>query len=185
MPPDWKLAQVFCVHNNDINKPSTMRQWWCTWLENICVVSAFFQISICFPCQHALISGIARNSFWVGKNFYCTILQCCILTAWRHGLKLVHKITFSDWFWEGIYTDIPPVATALALFDLFLCRWKYCTQKQLLTSQSASAAAMRRWQCFFSTCTNTLKHRHERMHNWGRPFTRTGINAFHRKTAQR
>jgi len=36
------------------------------------------------------------------------ILQSYILAAWRHRLQLVHKIIFRDWFWEGIYTDIPP-----------------------------------------------------------------------------
>ena len=42
------------------------------------------------------------------------ILQSYILAAWRHRPQLVHKINFRDWFWEGIYTDIPPVATPLA-----------------------------------------------------------------------
>ena len=52
--------------------------------------------------------GVARNSFWAGTIFYCTILQSYILAAWRRRLQLVHKIIFRDWFWEGIYTDIPP-----------------------------------------------------------------------------
>ena len=35
-------------------------------------------------------------------------MQSYILAVWRHRLQLVHKIIFRDWFWEGIYTDIPP-----------------------------------------------------------------------------
>jgi len=53
--------------------------------------------------------GVARNSFWVGIIFLLhdtTVLY--ILAAWRHRLQLVHKIISRDWFWEGIYTDIPP-----------------------------------------------------------------------------
>jgi len=52
--------------------------------------------------------GVVRHSFWVGIIFYYTILQSYILAAWQHRLQLVHKIIFRDWFWEGIYTDIPP-----------------------------------------------------------------------------
>jgi len=57
--------------------------------------------------------GVARNSFWVGIPFYCTILQSYILAAWWHRLQLVHKIIFRDWFWEGMYTDIPHIAMPL------------------------------------------------------------------------
>ena len=66
-----------------------------------------------------LTRAVARNSFWVGIIFYCTILQSYVLAAWRHRLQLVHKIIFRDWFWEGIYTDIPPVATPLMLTCTF------------------------------------------------------------------
>ena len=61
----------------------------------------------------SVVEGVARNLFWVGINFYCTILQSDIQAAWRHRLQLVHNIIFRDWFWEGIYTDKPPVATPL------------------------------------------------------------------------
>ena len=73
-------------------------------------------------CGHARLCvyvsvcrGVARNSFWVGIICHCTILQSYIPAAWRHRLQLVHKIIFRDWFWEGIYTDIPPVATPLSV----------------------------------------------------------------------
>jgi len=45
---------------------------------------------------------------WRGRWYYCAIRQSNILPAWRHPLQLVHKIIFRDWFWEGIYADIPP-----------------------------------------------------------------------------
>ena len=52
--------------------------------------------------------GIARNSFWVGIIFFTARHYSRIyIAAWRHRLQLVHKIIFRDWFWEGIYTDIP------------------------------------------------------------------------------
>jgi len=67
------------------------------------------------PCWLSPIhfQGRSQKSFWVGIMFYCTILQSHILAAWRRRLQLVHKIIFRDWFWEGINTDIPPVATPL------------------------------------------------------------------------
>jgi len=49
-------------------------------------------------------------------NFYCTILQSYILAAWRHRLQLLHKIIFRDWFWESIYTNIPPITMPLVLW---------------------------------------------------------------------
>jgi len=74
----------------------------------------------CLNCRQLTF---CRNSEWHqgrsqkfilgGYNFYCTILQSYILAAWRHRLQLMDKIIFRDWFWEGIYTDIPPVATPL------------------------------------------------------------------------
>ena len=52
--------------------------------------------------------GRSQKFILGGYNFYCIILQSYILAAWRHRLQFVHKIISRDWFWEGMYTDIPP-----------------------------------------------------------------------------
>jgi len=75
-------------------------------LQNMILRDQFFGRP--FVKRFALCRGVARNSFWVGIIFYCTMLQSYILAAWRHRLQLVHKIILRDWFWEGIYIPIYP-----------------------------------------------------------------------------
>jgi len=81
------LTPVFVGHYSHFKTPRCVLTARCTWNAN---------------------RGVARNLVWGGINFYCTILQSDILAAWRHRLQLMHNIIFRDWFWEGIYTDIPP-----------------------------------------------------------------------------
>jgi len=59
------------------------------------------------------VQGRSQKFILGGYNSFTPRYTSPILAAWRHRLQLVHKIIFRDWFWEGVYTDIPPVATPL------------------------------------------------------------------------
>ena len=59
------------------------------------------------------VRGVARNLFWGGINFYCTILQSDILAAWRHRMQLVHKHNFQGLILGGYIYRYTPVATPL------------------------------------------------------------------------
>jgi len=73
------------------------------------------------------VQGRSQKFILGGYNFLLhdtTVLY--ILAAWRHRLQLVHKIISRDWFWEGIYTDIPPPRRyapdwVYILQNLYLC----------------------------------------------------------------
>jgi len=68
--------------------------------------------------------GVVRNFFLGGGiNFYCTILQSYILTS-SAAISAQNNFQGVIFFWEGIYTDIPPVATALSV-TLFIVKCYY------------------------------------------------------------
>jgi len=79
----------------------------------------------------ALSQGRSQKFILGGYNFLLhdtTVLYT--IAAWRHRLQLVHKIILRDWFWEGMYTDIPPSLRApeLSMFKSCLvdsapCFW--------------------------------------------------------------
>jgi len=123
----------YCVNVYTIIKRQCKRVWrqWRNWVPRCsestkAVINSTTQdhancryhtASPVMPLVTHWVPGRSQKFALGGINFYCTILQSYILAAWRHWLQLVHKKIFRDWFWEGIYIDIPPPPIATPLLS--------------------------------------------------------------------